>query len=414
MFWNRIKAGLVAVILLVAAIGQSFALTPQQRVILFSSGCPGPVKLANLCPTVSLNFAANQYWVQGTGWVAPTVLITTTRAQTVTSYAQDAAGNLIPFAANTPRITTNGLLVEESRTNVVLWNRDLTNVAWIASNITAAKDQVGADGTANGASSIISIAGNGTILQSITLASSARFQSVYMKRLVGTGEIDMTMDNGLTWTRVDSTITTTGYIPVTIPTQTLANPTIGFRIVVNGDKVAVDFVQNENGAFKTSPIPVTTTSVTRNADVVTAIGLLNTCLIGSVGSARVQTNSLILTAINTFPSILIAAGANRSYFAVPNSTTQVSTYNGSIALAATLGSGTIAGNLTAAVGWSSTGRSIVANNGTVATDANLTSNSQTWLIGSGNSNNYANGYILRLTAFLSLRLSDVALKVLTQ
>lgn len=158
-----------------------------------------------------------------------------------------------------------GLLIEEQRTNVVLHNRDLTNAAWTKSNVTAAKDQTGIDGVANSASSITATAGNGTCLQAITLASSARYQTAFVKRITGSGAVEMTMDNGSTWTAVT---VTSAWTRVSIPTQTLANPTVGFRIVTNGDAVAIDFVQNENGAFETSPIATTTASVTRAADTI--------------------------------------------------------------------------------------------------------------------------------------------------
>ncbi len=75
----------------------------------------------------------------------------------------------------------------------------------------------------------------------------------------------MTMDNGSTWTAVT---VTAAWTAVSIPTQTLANPTVGFRIVTNGDAVAIDYVSNENGIFRTSPIATTTASATRQADVV--------------------------------------------------------------------------------------------------------------------------------------------------
>lgn len=59
-------------------------------------------------------------------------------------------------------LASQGILVEEARTNVVLWNRDLTNAAWTKTNITAAKDQTGIDGFASSASKITATAGNGT------------------------------------------------------------------------------------------------------------------------------------------------------------------------------------------------------------------------------------------------------------
>jgi len=189
-------------------------------------------------------------------------LLTTTRASD--AYADNTSGVWSLFASGSPRLTDKGLLPEETRTNVVLYNRDLTNGAWTPTNVTVAKDQTGIDGVANSASSLTATAGNGTVLQAITLSSSARWQTCFIKRITGTGNIDMTMDNGSTWTTLT---VTSAWTRVAIPTQTLANPTVGFRIVTSGDAVAVDFVQNENsGVFATSPIAVTGSSATRAAD----------------------------------------------------------------------------------------------------------------------------------------------------
>ena len=168
------------------------------------------------------------------------------------------------FDYNQSTLAAKGLLLESARTNVVLWNRDLTAASWTKTNVTAAKDQTGIDGVTNSASKITATAGNGTTLQAITLASSARFQSAYVKRVTGSGVVEMTMDNGATWTAVT---VTADWTLVSIPTQTLANPTVGFRIVTSGDAIAVDYVQNENGAFASSPIFTTTASIARATDI---------------------------------------------------------------------------------------------------------------------------------------------------
>lgn len=197
--------------------------------------------------------------------------LTTTRAST--GWYFNSAGLLVSASNNIARgphydpITrvALGLLTETSRTNVVLRNRDLTNAVWTASNVTPLKNQVGLDGAANSASSITATAGNGTILQAITLASSARYQSAFVKRLVGAGTLEMTMDNGTTWTAI--TPSGTGWNVKEIATQTLANPTVGFRIGTNGDSFAIDLVQNENGADRTTPIPTAGATVTRAVDV---------------------------------------------------------------------------------------------------------------------------------------------------
>lgn len=225
--------------------------------------------------SLDIDFIGNRAYVAG-ATVTPASILTCARASPATTYYEQADGTLTTFAANVLRIGNLGLLVEESRTNVVLHSRDLTNAAWVKLNCTAAKDQTGPDGTVNGASKLTATAGNATCLQSIVLASAARWQSCYIKRITGTGTIEMTMDAGMTWTAVT---VTSSWDAVDIPTQTLANPTVGFRIVTSGDAVAIDFVQNENDNLqRSSPIPTTTASVTRSADDVqlTSQAWLNT------------------------------------------------------------------------------------------------------------------------------------------
>ena len=157
-----------------------------------------------------------------------------------------------------------GLINEPiAATNIALQNRDLTNAAWTKTNITAAKTQTGIDGVANSASLITASAANGAVLQTVTLASSQRFQSAYVKRVTGSGVVNMTTDGGATW----SAITVTGsYTRVSIPAQTVTNPSFGFQIVTNGDAIAVDFVQNEAGSKWSSPIAVGASAVTRAAE----------------------------------------------------------------------------------------------------------------------------------------------------
>jgi hypothetical protein len=49
-------------------------------------------------------------------------------------------------------------------------------------------------------------------------------------------------------------------------------------LAVSGDVIEVDFTQGEVGPVATSPIPTTTGSVTRNADVVTLSGAVSGCI----------------------------------------------------------------------------------------------------------------------------------------
>lgn len=194
----------------------------------------------------------------------------------------------------------------EQRTNLALWNRDLTNAAWVSANGTPLKDQIGLDGVANSASSFTATAGNATCLQSITSASAARVTSFYLKRLTGTGAVEITQNNGTTWTAVTLTSSWQRFQV----TATTANPVIGIRVVTSGDSVALDFAQHETPAtVASSPIATTTTAVIRQPDVLTA---------SSISPWYNQSEGTIV--FEGIASGLIASG--RGYVGFHNGTTQ--------------------------------------------------------------------------------------------
>lgn len=165
--------------------------------------------------------------------------------------------------------TTGGYFAEGARTNSVLQARDLTNAAWTKSNLTTAQTSTGIDGVTNSCTRCTASAGNGTALQAVVIASAAKAFGVWIKRITGTGEIDITLDNGSTWTNITSQINASTFTLVQA-TQTLANPTVGIRIVTSADAIDVDVAQLEDGAaFSSTPIPTTVAAVTRNADLLT-------------------------------------------------------------------------------------------------------------------------------------------------
>jgi hypothetical protein len=163
---------------------------------------------------------------------------------------------IIPLRANP---TSNGILIEEARTNRLLWNRDATQTQWVKTNITATKDQTGIDGVANAASSLTATDDNGTCIQTITLAAGNRTGSVYLKRLTGTGNIQVTLD-GSTYSTVE--LSDTEWYRIVL-SGSVTNPTVGIKIAVDGDAVAMDYGQVEDGLFVTSPILTTTATATR-------------------------------------------------------------------------------------------------------------------------------------------------------
>ncbi len=213
-------------------------------------------------PTLNLDFANSQQVDSR---------ITFARSSTATYF--DANGQLQTAAINQPRIDFDpltgeckGLLIEEQRTNACLYSRDLTNAAWTKTNCTTALTQTGIDGTTNSASLLTATAIDATCLQTLTLSSSARAQTAYVKRSFGAGQVSMTMDNGSTWTDITAQINSNTFTRVSIPSQTLANPTVGFKLADDTDAIIVDAVQNEDDAVPSSVIITTGSTVTRNAE----------------------------------------------------------------------------------------------------------------------------------------------------
>jgi hypothetical protein len=205
-----------------------------------------------------------------------------TRATTATRV--NANGLIESVASGVPRLdyyTSGGtagcpaLLVEPAATNLALHSRDLTNAVWSGTTVTTAKNAVGADGVASGATTITATAASGTVLQALSHVSQSRVFSAYIRRVTGTGAIQLTTNGGTNWTTV--TISSL-YTQVACAAQTVASGTIGIRMAASGDVIAVDFTQGEVGPVATSPIPNTAGTGTRNADVVNLSGVVSGCI----------------------------------------------------------------------------------------------------------------------------------------
>jgi hypothetical protein len=193
-------------------------------------------------------------------------------ARNSTTWGFNSSGFLTSYSTNTPCFDYNpqtlaprGLLIQETRIQRILNSRGFDQSGWTASNVTVSKNVTGLDGVANSAYTVTASAGNGTLLQPITITSAAYSGTVYLKRVTGTGTISITMDGGTTWLDVTSSLSSSVWNRVT-KIQTLANPSFGIRISTSGDAVAIDQAQVEAGAYPTQPIVSTGTTVTRNAD----------------------------------------------------------------------------------------------------------------------------------------------------
>jgi len=216
-------------------------------------------------------------------FVAEDTTMRFTVSRNTTATRVNSSGLIESVASGVPRIDWLGqscpaLLVEPSAQNQALWSRDLSvSGTWAASGITAVRNAVGADGAASGSTTLTATAASATITQNISHASQSRIFSAYMRRVSGTGQIELTTNGGTNWQTVTLT---SAFASFNSGAQTVASGQVGIRMIASGDVIEVDFTQAEIGPVPTSPIPTTVAAISRAADVISASGALVSGLIG--------------------------------------------------------------------------------------------------------------------------------------
>lgn len=287
---------------------------------------------------------------------------------TDTWYNTDSGGSPISAAS------LLGYHSEGARTNSLLYSRDLTNAAWAKTNVTATKSP-GIDGAATSGSTLTAGADNATILQTLTLASAARSSSAYVKRRTGTGTISFTRNGGSNWTDITSLINSSTWTRVKIENTSVTNPSVGFLIATSGDSIDVDVVQDEAGAFSSSPIVTTTAAVTRNVDLLSyatagnASNTVGTCLATARTYSAVRTSGAGVPMVDAYSGAgtgapLCIRAAVTGYLSIYDGTSHK---YGSIAVGDSAYSGKFSSSWNATVG-------AVAKDGTLSATAALDGN----------------------------------------
>ena len=147
---------------------------------------------------IDLDFANERYAVNGSraSTVATIPGITFTRATTAMFYGsngllQTAGSGVARLSYDPVTLASQGILVEEARTNLCLYSSDLTNAAWVKQTTTAAKTATGPDGAVNSATTLTATSANAYTKQNITSASAARTTSTFIKRRTGSGVVTL-------------------------------------------------------------------------------------------------------------------------------------------------------------------------------------------------------------------------------
>lgn len=243
-----------------------------------------------------------------TGDFAHLAGLTVTRASV--GYAQRSDGTLVQFGNNVARITDRGLLVEEARTNNLLWSQDFTNAAWAKSAATVLGNQIAApDGTVtaskisgDGTSAFHYVSQNGgTAAGHLTAVyfkiGDARYGFVQIRDQASANGATVIADlqagtistpsNDGTATGAAATITAAGngFYRIVLSCTLAASGQSNIRYGITNSATTVNSFststgiyawqadENTSATFATSPIPTTSASATRSADVISIGGL---------------------------------------------------------------------------------------------------------------------------------------------
>jgi hypothetical protein len=397
----------------VTATAYVVSFTGTGTITLSGASTAGPLVGTGVSDRVSLSFTptAGTLTLTVTGSVTLAQLenrssltaYTATTTQTITRYQRQlktAAANEWPREFDPVTGECLGRSVWESRTNRCLYSEEFDNAAWVKTNVTvAANKTIAPDGTLT-ADQLTASAANGTTIQDLgVVASAAKTGSLYLKRYTGTGNIDITMDGGATYTTVTLTSAWTRFTL----TQTVANEDFGIRIVTSGDSVFAWAGSVETGAFATPYIPTVASQVTRVADSAAMTGTnfsqwfnpSEGCFVASALTANTAATGGILSAEDGTTSNRMQLRNNSSsalsLTVVVAGTTQVSMTNGSFAA-----------NVykIAAASYKFNDYAISCDGAAVSTDTTATVPVVNQLvIGGGTSHNSLNGYLKRLTYY---------------
>jgi hypothetical protein len=365
-------------------------------------------------PALDLNFAGSE---------TVDSRVTFTRSTTATFVGQN--GLLQSAAINVPRIEFSpttleclGLLIEETRTNIILQSNTPTVASWIFSNTTGTANttEVPDPAGTNTATKLVSNASGGAVLQSVTSTAVAHTASVWLRTASGTLSIQLVLYRASPFAVVTATtVTVTSTWQRFIITGTFLDTTAhNFQYGTGTSATIYSYgAQVEVGPFATSYIPTTTVPVNRGADVAN-VGVSQFPYNATEGAVFINATT-ISTAVNNnrYLGLYLASSptANRllDLFKLGS---QYTNYKSSDAQSTSFGTWQQTSKICAA--YKIDDYAFVANGGTVVTDTATSglATADTMPIGHFSNTNQLNGHVRQITYF-PRRLSNAELQAVS-
>jgi hypothetical protein len=337
--------------------------------------------------------------------------------------------NLPRFDYNPTTLAPNGLLIEEARTNIALQSQAIETASWVKTNATVSANAITSpDGTLN-ADKLVENTANGThdARSNQTTAAAVHTFSAYLKAAernfvmllhgqTSTAQV-FNLNTGVTdgnagfSAPVSSGVVNAGNgwyrVFITVNATAAVN---GFRVYMMTNNVTYTYTgdgtsgvffggaQIEAGAFPTSYIPTTATSLTRNADVVSMTGTnFSSWYNATSGAILARSQQSVIT--GTRPSIYISDGTADNIISLRGLAANPELYIKATTDQAQIDAGTLTANSSfGLVGAWTTDNCAAAINGEAAvTDTSATIPTvDRMLIGSDGAN-YLNGQVARIS-----------------
>lgn len=152
----------------------------------------------------------------------------------------------------------DGVTVAKAEENLLLRSQDYS-ATWTVTNLTPVTGKTAPDGTST-ATEFTAGAANATLTQSVTAIAADYTFSVWLRRVTGTGNIDISAHSGGTW--VTQSISGTWARYTVTQALTAGARTPGIRVVTSGDVIEVWGAQFELRSAVTDYTATTTAPIT--------------------------------------------------------------------------------------------------------------------------------------------------------